>query len=373
MRLAPRRTVPGVGLARAGDHFEQRGFARAVAAHHGPALAAADGEIETFIDDALAVSLVEILHHRHLVARARRNAEFEFDHLAALRQLDLFDFVERFDAALHLRGFGGVGAEAVDEALLLGEHGLLARESGLLIGLADGALALVEIVIAGVGDDLAGVDFGDLRNDAVHEFAIVRGHQERAGIRLEELLQPDDGFEVEVIGGLVHQQHVGASEQHARQRHAHFPAAGERADIAIDLIVGEAQAVQHFAGLRFERVAAEVLVFFLHLAEAGERAVHIGGLRGVFHGVLQGFEFMMQIAHAAAAGDGFIEDRAALHLFDVLAEVADGQFFGKRDGTFVRLLFAHHHAEERGFAGAVGSDQADLLARVQLEGGFDED
>jgi hypothetical protein len=78
---------------------------------------------------------------------------------------------------LNLGGFGGVGAEAVYEALLLGEHRLLAREGGLLVGFADGAFAFVEIVVAGVGDDFAGVDFGDFGDDAVHELAVVRGHQ----------------------------------------------------------------------------------------------------------------------------------------------------------------------------------------------------
>ena len=116
-----------------------------------------------------------------------------------------------------------------------------------------------------------------LRDDAVHELAIVRGHQQRAGIALQELLQPDDGFDIEVVGRLVHQQHVGPAEQHAGQRDAHFPAAGERADVAIDLIVLEAESVQHFAGLRFERVAAEVFVLFLHVAEAFEDAVHLVG------------------------------------------------------------------------------------------------
>ena len=316
---------------------------------------------------------MQILDHGHLVARARRDAEFELHHLALLRQLDLFDLVQRLDAALHLRRLGRVRPEAVDEALLLGQHGLLPREGRLLIGLADGALALVEIVVAGVGDDLAGIDLGDLRDDAVHELAIVRGHQQRAGIGLEELLQPDDGFDIQVVGRLVHQQHVGPAQQHARQRDAHLPAARERADVAIDLVVLEAQAVQHFAGLRLERVAAEMLVFLLHFAEAGEDAVHVVGLRGIFHGVLQGFQLVVQIADAPAAGDGFIEDRAALHLLHVLAEVADGQLLGNRDLAFVGRFLADHHAEERGLAGAVGTDQADLLAGVQLKGGVDED
>ena len=120
---------------------------------------------------------MQIFDDGDLVAGAWGNAELELHHAARLGQLDLVDFVQGFDAALHLRGFGGMGPEAVDEALLLGEHGLLAGERGLLIVLADGALALVEIVVAGVGDDLAGIDLGDFGDDAVHELAIVRGHQ----------------------------------------------------------------------------------------------------------------------------------------------------------------------------------------------------
>ena len=106
---------------------------------------------------------MQVLDHRHLVARARRDAELELHHVPLLGQLDLLDLVQRLDAALHLRRLGRVRLEALDEALLLGEHGLLPREGRLLIALADGALALVEIVVAGVDDDLAGIDLGDLR------------------------------------------------------------------------------------------------------------------------------------------------------------------------------------------------------------------
>lgn len=82
---------------------------------------------------------------------------------------------------------------------------------------------------------------------------------------------------------------------------------------------------------------------------------------------------MVEIAGAAAAGYGFVENRSALHFFHVLAEVTDGQFFGYGDGAFVGVLFADYHAEEGGFAGAVGSDESDFFAGVELEGGFYED
>ena len=75
---------------------------------------------------------------------------------------------------------------------------------------------------------------------------------------------------------------------------------------------------------------------------------------------------------APAAGDGLVEHGAALHLLHVLAEVADGQLLGNRDVALVGDFLADDHAEERGLAGAVGADQADLLAGVQLKGGVDE-
>ena len=45
----------------------------------------------------------------------------------------------------------------------------------------------------------------------------------------------------------------------------------------------------------------------------------------VGHRVLQRLELVMQVADAPAAGDRFVEDRAAGHFLDVLAEVADGR------------------------------------------------
>src|ERR1019366_8379342 len=51
-----------------GNHLEQRGLARAVSSHDGPAFSAADGEIESFINHTRAVTLVQILKDGHLFA-----------------------------------------------------------------------------------------------------------------------------------------------------------------------------------------------------------------------------------------------------------------------------------------------------------------
>ena len=76
----------------------------------------------------------------------------------------------------------------------------------------------------------------------------------------------------------------------------------------------------------------------------------------------------MQIADAATPRDRLIEHGAALHLFDVLTKVADGQLLRNGNLALIRRFLTHHHAEERGFTGAVGTHQAYLFAGIQLEG-----
>ena len=48
-------------------------------------------------------------------------------------------------------------------------------------------------------------------------------------------------------------------------------------------------------------------------------------------------------------------------------------FLGTETSPSSGVFLADDHAEERGLAGAVGADQADLLAGVQLKGSVDED
>ena len=59
------------------------------------------------------------------------------------------------------------------------------------------------------------------------------------------------------------------------------------------------------------------------------------------------------------------DDAAAAHLADVLAEVADGHAAIDGDLALVGLLLADDHPEDRGLAGAVRTDEPDLLAPVE--------
>ena len=55
----------------------------------------------------------------------------------------------------------------------------------------------------------------------------------------------------------------------------------------------------------------------------------------------------------------------ARHLADILAEIADGHASLDRDLALVGEFLRGGEAEQRGLAGTVGADQADLLALEQ--------
>jgi hypothetical protein len=64
-----------------------------------------------------------------------------------------------------------------------------------------------------------------------------------------------DGFHVQVVGRLVHQQHVGAQQHQLAEQHAALLAAGDHLDRLLHLVAGEQQAAQGAADQGFGVVA----------------------------------------------------------------------------------------------------------------------
>src|SRR5579871_4175085 len=80
----------------------------------------------------------------------------------------------------------------------------------------------------------------------------------------------------------------------------------------------------------------------------------------------------MQITGPAAAGDGLIQNRPALHLLHVLAKISDGQLLRNRNLALVGIFLSHHHAKESRLSGSVRAGEPDLLPRVQLKRSVDK-
>ncbi len=268
---------------------------------------------------------------------------------------------QRLDAALRLARLGGLGAEAVDEAVQMGDLALLTVEHRLLRRQMLGAGALERRVVAGVELEAAALDVGDAAGDVVEEIAVVGNQQQRAAVILEPLFEPDDGIEVQVIGGLVEQQQVGAAHQRPPQVQPHAPAAGEARHRLQELPVGKTQAVQQGRCPGPGAVAVDVAQ---QLVAVGEALAVMGRLRLGDLG-LDLAQFGVAVEHVLQGGCGNGR-RLLRHVGD---HPARRQFQIARVG----VQLSPQHGEQAGLAAAVGADHAHLLSGVDLEGGaFDQ-
>ena len=161
---------------------------------------------------------------------------------------DFFQFGQRFDAALRLRGFGGFGFEAVDKGLQMFDVRLLLHIGSLLVGQPRGALFQVKIVVAAVAVQLAAGEFDGVVGGGVEKIAVVRNDDLGAGQRGQMAFQPQHGFQIQVVGGFVQQQQIGAAHQGLGEIEPHPPAAGKGFNRFAVFFLREAESAQQFGG-----------------------------------------------------------------------------------------------------------------------------
>ena len=101
------------------EKLDQRGFARAVDADQRDAVAALDVESRAGENVLRAVAFRNVPEFGDDAAAGFGLREAEVDGLFVGRNFDALDLFQFLDAALHLFGFGGLSAEAVDEGFEL--------------------------------------------------------------------------------------------------------------------------------------------------------------------------------------------------------------------------------------------------------------
>jgi hypothetical protein len=170
-------------------------------------------------------------------------------------------------------------------------------------------------------------------------FQVVGGQQHGAALLVElgdELPQRLAQLDVDTGGGLVEHDHRRLVHQRLRHQHAALHAARELAHVGRGL-VGEAEAVQQL-------VDPGVVVLDAEVARLdAQRLAHVE--EGVEHQLLR--------------HDAELAARLGVVALHVEAVHADGAGRGARQ--------PREHADQGGLAGAVGAEQAEELARLDLE------
>ena len=156
------------------------------------------------------------------------------------------------------------------------------------------------------------------------------GDEEKRGFRLEqEFLEPEDGFEIEVVRRLVEQEQVGLAGQGAGQQHPALEPTGKRGEFPF----GRQAEVDDEV---FDPdIALPVLLVVVGIVTQTRR-------------------------HDVVHGAGHI----GRHL---LGEARVNRSGGTGHIAGVRLHFAGNHLHQCGLAGAIAAQKADSLAGLDLE------
>ena len=235
-----------IGSFLRGDESAEGRLARAVRADDRKFFALVDFEIKAVEDASRTVVLRGLVELGHHVAGVGRRRKFEIHHRVVLLGCgDPLDFCEHLDARLHECCLVGGCAEAIDEALDLGDFALLGFVLLAVGFLADHRLAFEVGKISRIFFGAAVGEGDGARAKCVEQPAVVGNEQNRAGVVDEVLLDPDLRVDVEVVGGLVEQEDFGLLKKQLGHRDAHLPAAGKLGAVAREISLLEAEALEH--------------------------------------------------------------------------------------------------------------------------------
>jgi len=184
----------------------------------------------------------------------------------------------------------------------------------------------------------------------------VADHHQGAGVALEPGFKPDQGVQIQVVGGFVEQQEVGRAHQGPGQLQAHAPAAGETVHRLGEFIDVEAETQDQGLGPGCRVVGAGIV----------EGGVGMGHAHAVVAGFGGGHLLLGGQQHGVALDDEV--GGALLGLRHVLGHLGHAPLGGNVEVAAVLVQVAVEQGEEGGLAGAVAPHQADLFAGVDGDG-----
>ena len=256
------------------------------------------------------------------------------------------------------------GAEAGDEVLEPRDLGLLAldrppeRELALSLLRAPGVPGALEEA------PLAALELEHGGPDRLEEPAVVSDQDDRRVERLQVRLEPFQRLDVEVVGRLVEQQQVGVAGERARQRGACQLTAGERAQVALEVAVAEAEAMQRRVDAVAPVVAAGVLEPRLGL-RVGAVGRFVG--RAARHRLLERGQLLLQRKQLGAARQHVVAQRDPALARRPLVVQRQLRALGEYELAAVDRRLPRQHAQQRRLAGAIAARERQPLAPFELE------
>ena len=176
-----------------------------------------DGQVHIVEDHVIAIRLFHILTNHRIVTGTNGRREFQ----AKCRSIffiyfNRYNFLQLLDAALHLYSLRSLVTETFDKIFRVFYFFLLILVSTQLLFAAfltqhdKLIVSYLVIVYPSAGN------FNGTVGHIVNECPVMTYQYYRAGTHLQEILQPLDTLNIQVVGRLVEQQHIRTTQQQFR-------------------------------------------------------------------------------------------------------------------------------------------------------------
>jgi hypothetical protein len=198
----------------------------------------------------------------------------------------------------------------------------------------------------------------------VPEPAVVR-HQHHRRVQIHErLLKPLQRLDVQMVGGLVQQQHVRAGGKRASERGARELPAGERVQRAIQVRVAEPEAVRHRGRAVAPQVAAASLQPRLRAGVTRQHRLVRVARR---HLRLEGRQLRLDLQLLGTARQQVLAQRHPALARRALVVQSDAHALRHAQLAAVDRGLPREHPQQRGLARAVAPRDRHPFAALQLE------
>ena len=201
------------------------------------------------------------------------------------------------------------------------------------------------------------VQLGDAGSHALQEAPVV-GDQDQGPLEsLQLLLQPFDGRQIEMVGRLVQQQQIRVDHQRPCQCHTAAPAAGQFRQASIRRQLQLADGGLHPV---LQLPAVCCLQCHLHPFQCFQI--------GVAAGLHQAVVFAEQVAQIGKAGSNRVVHREICRQRQLLLEPRNPGAGPEPALAAVRGELPRQDFQQRGLAGAVATQQAEFVPRLDAQG-----
>ena len=277
--------------------------------------------------------------------------------------------LELFNLLLHLNGFRRLVAEALYESLHVGYLLLLVFVGSQLLLTSLRTQLDIFVVLHLVVYDTSAGNLQRPVGDIIYKGTVVTYKDDGTGTLCQELLQPLNTLNVEVVSGLVEKQHVGALKKNLRQLYTHTPSAGELRRRAVEISAFETQSQEGALHLGIDTLRPHHLVAFLLFGIALQQfhvalALVVGTLVYLFVKAL----YALFLSGSACKSLTCLLANGGLVLeVHNLWQVTHRSVVGNGDGSCRRLLLTAENFQHRRFPCSVLADKGNTVAVVDDE------